>query len=251
MNKHNCPKLRLNALLSALAAEECVAICQKLELVHLSYGEEILDTKKLIFPLSCVLALSCTNEDGDDIPLAVIGNEGVVGIHNVLTDSLMPYAATVVIPGMAMQVDYAALKLEKNSKFFSAMLAYVQHLLFSTAQIGFCNQRHNVIQRVGRAIMQLAGIVNLNKIPITHEMLAYLIGVRREVVTNATIKLREAGAITYSRGVIHVVNRPLLELLACSCERLSKNSSKDLADKNLDVYVPQHARCQHVKFEYA
>lgn len=235
INDEKCPKLKLNTLLSSLAANECESICRKLEPVQLNYGEEIHDSKKIIFPLSCALALSSTSIDGDNIALAVIGSEGLSGINNFLSDTPLPGLTTVIIPGMAMQVDYDILRHEvgSDSDFTSRLLSYTQYLLLSISQLSHCNQRHNIVQRVSRTILQLRTIVESDRVPVTHEMLAYILGVRREVVTNTTIKLRAEGAISYSRGVIQIQQLSTLTHLSCSCEQLSKTHFENLFHKSL------------------
>lgn len=216
-NQH-CPKLRNNRLLLNLSREECLALCPSLKLIPLQAGTEI-DSAVLTFPLTSVIAISKLTTEGINIPLTLIGNEGVIGVNHCLSKRPTRYMATSLLCGWAIQLSDIDLIEKSNelAQFRESILDYSQALMESTSQFSFCGRHHPAIQRLSGILLYILHVTKSNRINITHELLAHVLGVRRENITHACTQLRETGAICSQRGVILIVDPQLLESFCCAC----------------------------------
>jgi CRP-like cAMP-binding protein len=163
-------------------------------------------------------------EDGSSAEIAVTGNEGVVGIALFMGGETTPSRAVVQSAGIAYRLRASVLKTEFNvgAKLQHLLLRYTQALITQMAQTAVCNRHHSVDQQLCRWLLLSLDRLPSNELTMTQELIANMLGVRREGVTEAAGKLQRAGLIQYSRGHITVVNRPGLEARVCECYQVVK-----------------------------
>ncbi|CAA6604296.1 Transcriptional regulator, Crp/Fnr family [Rhodospirillaceae bacterium LM-1] len=227
---------QINHLLSALPAEECSRILPHIELVEFPLGHTVCESgsemRHVFFPTNSIVSLLNVMEDGSSAEIAIVGNEGIVGISNFMGGGTTPSRAIVQRAGNAYRLKIQLLKDEFNRspKFRDLLLRYTQTLLTQMAQTAVCNRHHSVDQQLCRWLLLSLDRLTGNEIVMTQELIANMLGVRREGVTEAAGKLQKAGLIEYSRGRITVIDRPGLEARACECYAVVK--------KELDRLLP-------------
>ena len=219
---------RQNHLLAALPAEENARIFPHLELVPMPLGETVyepgISMHNVYFPTTCIVSLLYVMEDGASAEIAVVGNEGIVGVSLFMGGETTTSRAVVQSAGHAYRLKGQLLK----DAFFRAgpmqrlLLRYTQALLTQMAQTAVCNRHHSVDQQLCRWLLLSLDRLPSNELTMTQELIANMLGVRREGVTEAAGKLQRAGLIQYSRGHITVVNRPGLEARVCECYQVVK-----------------------------
>jgi CRP-like cAMP-binding protein len=217
-----------NHLLAALSADECARIFPHLEWVPLSLGESLSEPgeqmRHVYFPTTAIVSLLYVMEDGASAEIAVVGNEGVVGVSLFMGGETTTSRAVVQSAGHGYRLSGQLLK----DAFFRAgqmqrlLLRYTQALLTQMAQTAVCNRHHSVDQQLCRWLLLSLDRLSSNELIMTQELIANMLGVRREGVTEAAGKLQQAGLIEYHRGHITVLDRPGLEAHACECYAVVK-----------------------------
>jgi CRP-like cAMP-binding protein len=217
-----------NQLLAALPADEYARIFPSLELVPLTLGDTLCESgipaHHAYFPIDAIVSLLYVMEDGASAEIAVVGNEGVVGVSLFMGGETTTSRAVVQSAGRAYRVRAQLLKEE----FFRAgpmqrlLLRYTQALLTQMAQTAVCNRHHTVDQQLCRWLLLSMDRLPSNQLTMTQELIANMLGVRREGVTEAAGKLQHDGLIEYRRGHITVVDRAGLEARVCECYAVVK-----------------------------
>ena len=212
-----------NELLADLPQAEFERLLPHLELVSLKLGTVLYEAGSQLrgayFPVDCIVSLLYVMENGDSAEIAVVGPEGVVGIALFTGGETTSSRALVQSAGCAYQVDREVVKREftRGGQLQHALLRYMQALLTQMGQTAACNRHHSVEQQLCRWLLLSLDRLPSNELNMTQELIANMLGVRREGVTEAAGRLQGAGIIRYSRGHITVIDRPKLESLACEC----------------------------------
>jgi len=219
---------RQNHLLAALSADEFARISSNLEWVPLPLGEAVCEPGMkmhyVYFPITSIVSLLYVMEDGASAEIAVVGNEGLVGVSLFMGGETTTSRAVVQSAGHAFRMKGALLKAE----FFRAglmqrlLLRYTQALLTQMAQTAVCNRYHTVDQQLCRWLLLSLDRLPSNELVMTQELIANMLGVRREGVTEAAGRLHRAGLIEYRRGHITVLDRAGLETRVCECYAVVK-----------------------------
>ena len=223
-----------NDLLRALPPEEWERIAPHLELVPMPLGHVLYESgtqlRHIYFPTNSIVSLLYVMEDGSSAEIAVVGHEGIVGVALFMGGETTPSRALVQSAGHAYRMKGAVLKEEftRARGFQHLLLRYTQALLTQMAQTAVCNRHHSVDQQLCRWLLLSLDRLPSNKLVMTHELIANMLGVRREGVTEAAGKLQAAGLIRYSRGRITVLDRPGLEARSCECYQVVKRESDRL-----------------------
>jgi CRP-like cAMP-binding protein len=183
--------------------------------------------RHVYFPMGSIVSMLHAMEDGSAAEVAVIGHEGLVGIELFLGAAAAPSRAVVHGGGPLYQLraDLFKIEVERNPRLAAALLRYAQALMMQMAQTAACNRHHTVIQQLCRWLLVSLDRSTGSQIFVTQEMIANMLGVRREGVTEAACKLQKAGVISYSRGRITVLDRTRLEGLSCECYDVVRKAS--------------------------
>lgn len=231
------PKLapvQVNRLLSLLSAETCDRLLPHLELVDLPLGKVLYESghkmNSVYFPVDSIISLLNVMENGASAEISVVGNEGVVGISLFMGGESTPSRAIVQSGGHAYRLSSNVLIAEFNrhGDLLTLLLRYTQELITQMAQTAVCNRHHRVEQQLCRWLLLSLDRLNGNKLVMTQDLIANMLGVRREGVTEAAGKLQKLGVIYYSRGRISVLDRKKLEELSCECYGVVKAESDRL-----------------------
>jgi CRP-like cAMP-binding protein len=212
-----------NQLLDALSAAELNRMRPRLELVEMPLAEVVYESGRHIdyvyFPTTCIVSLLYVLENGASAEIAVVGYEGVVGISIFMGGETTPSRAVVQSAGSAWRLAGPAMKEEftRGRAMQHLMLRYTQSLITQMAQTAVCNRHHSVDQQLCRWLLLSIDRLPVPEITMTQELIANMLGVRREGVTEAAGKLQKAGVISYRRGHIKVLDRPKLEKMSCEC----------------------------------
>jgi CRP-like cAMP-binding protein len=219
---------RENHLLDALPAKERARLFPHLELVPMPLGHVIsepgMTIRHVYFPTTCIVSLLYVMENGASAEIAVVGNEGIVGVSLFMGGETTTSRSVVQSAGEAYRLTGQHLK----DAFFHAgplqvlLLAYTQALLTQMSQTAVCNRHHTVDQQLCRWLLLSLDRLPANELTMTQELIANMLGVRREGVTEAAGELQRAGLIHYKRGKITVEDRPGLEARVCECYRVVK-----------------------------
>lgn len=223
-----------NHILEAFPAEERERIFPHLTLVPLPLGHVIYESgdtlRHIYFPTDSIISLLYVLDDGASAEIAVVGNEGAVGVALFMGGETTTNRAIVQSAGSAFRLSGARLKEEfgRHGETLHILLRYTQSLLTQMAQTAVCNRHHSVDQQLCRWLLLSLDRLTSNKLTMTQELIANMLGVRREGVTEAAGRLQKLGVITYSRGHIVVTDRPSLERLCCECYRVVKTETDRL-----------------------
>jgi CRP-like cAMP-binding protein len=176
------------------------------------------------FPTTAVVSLLCMTQDGGSAEIAVVGNDGMVGIPLFMGGNAMPSRAVVQSAGHGYRLRAQAAKREVNRDrpVLDMLLRYAQSVIAQVAQTALCNRYHTIEQQLCRRLLLGLDRSECDELEMTQELVANLLGVRREGVTVAALKLQEAGVIRYSRGHVSVLDRQRLEARACECYAVAK-----------------------------
>jgi CRP-like cAMP-binding protein len=222
------PSPRQNRLLDALPAAEFGRLSRQLELVPMVLGEALYESGSRLhhvyFPTNSIVSLLYLMEDGASAEIAMVGNEGILGIALFMGGETTPSRAVIQSAGYAYRLRAQLLKREFNraGPLLYLLLRYTQALITQMAQTAVCNRHHSLEQQLCRWLLLSLDRLHSNKLAMTQELIANMLGVRREGVTEAAGKLQRAGAIRYSRGRIEVLDRPALEARVCECYAVVK-----------------------------
>ncbi len=223
-----------NHLLEALPPVDFERIGRKLTLVPLALGQSIYESgsrmNHVYFPADSIVSLLYVMADGAAAEIAVVGNEGMIGVSLFMGGESTPSRAVVQSAGYAFQLSGRVLKEEfkKAGVLQHLLLRYTQSLLTQMAQTAVCNRHHTLDQQLCRWLLLSLDRLSSNELVMTQELIANMLGVRREGVTEAAGRLQKSGVINYRRGRIQVIDRPALEALACECYAVVKIESDRL-----------------------
>jgi len=226
-----------NRLLAALPILEQGRLLPKLEPVEMPLGKVLYESGRVLrhvyFPIDCIVSLLYVLADGDSAEISVVGNDGLIGIALFMGGETTPSRAIVQSAGFAYRLAGQELKdsFHHNNDVQLLLLRYTQALITQMAQTAVCNRHHSVDQQLCRWLLLSLDRLTTNELVMTQELIANMLGVRREGVTEAAGKLVKQGVIRYARGRITVLDRPKLERLCCECYAVvKKESDRLLAD---------------------
>jgi CRP-like cAMP-binding protein len=223
-----------NHLLAALPADERDRLYPHLQLVPMPLGKVLYEPgdvqRYVYFPADCIISLLYVLEDGASAEISVVGNDGLIGIALFMGGETTPSRAVVQSAGHAYRLLGQTLKEEfhRNGGLRLLLLRYTQALITQMAQTAVCNRHHSVDQQLCRWLLLALDRLPSNQLTMTQELIANMLGVRREGVTEAIGKLQRLGVITHSRGHITVLDRPALERLCCECYAAVKKETDRL-----------------------
>jgi len=223
-----------NHLIAVLPKPEAERLFPSMELVTLPLGRALYESgdklRHVFFPTTAIVSLLYVMENGASAEIAVIGNEGIVGIALFMGGETMPNRAVVQSKGQAYRLPGELLKREFNrgGPLQHLLLRYTLAMLTQMAQTAVCNRHHTVDQQLCRWLLLSLDRLSTNELTMTQELIANMLGVRREGVTEAAGKLQAAGLIQYNRGRITVVDRRGLEARVCECYDVVRKEFKRL-----------------------
>ncbi|WP_240224815.1 Crp/Fnr family transcriptional regulator [Rheinheimera hassiensis] len=217
-----------NLLLNAAPADVQQRLFPHLELVEMPLGKVLYESgdvmRYVYFPTNCIVSLLYVMENGASAEISVVGYEGLVGVALFMGGESTTSRAIVQSAGFAYRLLGQRMKDEFNrhGELLQLMLRYSQALLTQMAQTAVCNRHHSIDQQLCRWLLLSLDRLKDNHLVMTQELIANMLGVRREGVTEAAGRLQKQGVIDYSRGHIVVINRPKLEQLSCECYEVVK-----------------------------
>ncbi|CAG2128983.1 hypothetical protein D3C87_1113940 [compost metagenome] len=230
-----------NHLLAALPAADRERLAPYLMLVELPLGHVVYESgdqlRSVYFPTNAIISLLYVMEDGASAEIAIVGNEGVVGIAIFMGGETTPSRAIVQSAGYAYGLSAAILKQEfvRGGSFQHLLLRYTQALITQMAQTAVCNRHHSIDQQLCRWLLLSIDRLPSNDLTMTQELIANMLGVRRSGVTEAALKLQAAGLIRYSHGHIAVLDRAGLEQRVCECYAVVKREFERLLPDILKI----------------
>ena len=212
-----------NQLLAALPKPEAHRWLPLLEAVDLPLGQVLYESgvtlSHVYFPTTAIISLLYVMENGASAEIAVVGNEGIVGISLFMGGESTPSRAVVQSAGKGFRLKAQMMMKEFNraGSVLHLLLRYTQALITQMAQTAVCNRHHSLDQQLCRWLLLSLDRLEGNQLVMTQELIANMLGVRREGVTESALKLQHAGLIQYARGHITVLDRAALELRSCEC----------------------------------
>ena len=218
-----------NRLLAALPRDEYERLLPSLQQVSFSLGEVVYEfgghLDYVFFPTTSIISLLYTMENGSSAEMGLTGNDGVVGIALFMGGETMPNRAVVQSAGSAIRMKAKLLQDEfaLGGKFQRLLLRYTQGLITQISQTAVCNRLHSVEQQLCRWLLLSHDRLKSDELIMTQELIADMLGVRREGVTVAAGQLQDAGAISYVRGHITILDRQKLEETVCECYQVVKD----------------------------
>src|SRR5690242_21487594 len=225
---------RQNHLLAALPRIELERLAGDLELISMPLSDVLYESGSqmghVYFPTTSIVSLLYVMEDGASAEIAVVGNEGIIGVAIFMGGETTPSRAVVQSAGSAYRLRGQLLKREfsRSAAMQHLLLRYTQALLTQMAQTAVCNRHHSVDQQLCRWLLLSLDRLSSNQLTMTQELIANMLGVRREGVTEAAGKLHKLGVIRYARGQITVLDRPRLEQLVCECYSVVRRETQRL-----------------------
>jgi len=223
-----------NQLLAALPQAERARLSPHLELVTLPLGSVLYEPgdaqRHIYFPLDAIVSLLYVLKNGSSAEIAVVGNDGAIGIALFMGGVSTTNRAIVQNAGQAYRMTQRRIseELTLHGEMMHVLLRYTQALITQMAQTAVCNRHHSVDQQLCRWLLLSLDRLEFNKVTMTQELIANMLGVRREGVTEAAGKLQKLGVIKYRRGMITVLDRPQLEALSCECYDVVKRETDRL-----------------------
>jgi CRP-like cAMP-binding protein len=223
-----------NQLLAALSSAERARLQPHLQLIQMPLGKVIYEPGDLLryvyFPIDSIVSLLYVLADGASAEISLVGNDGIIGIALFMGGETTPSRAIVQSAGKAYRLIGKRLKDEfhRNGQMQLLLLRYTQALITQMAQTAVCNRHHSVDQQLCRWLLLSLDRLPANRLDMTQALIANMLGVRREGVTEAAGKLQKLGAIHYTRGQITVLDRPKLERLCCECYAVVRSETDRL-----------------------
>jgi CRP-like cAMP-binding protein len=217
-----------NQLLAALPEMELQRWLPELEFVELHLGDVLYESGSTLahvyFPVTAIISLLYVMESGASAEIAVVGNEGILGISLFMGGGSTPSRAVVQSAGHGFRLSAKLMKTEfdRAGPVLHLLLRYTQALITQMSQTAVCNRHHSLDQQLCRWLLLSLDRLQGSELVMTQELIANMLGVRREGVTEAALKLQKAGVITYARGHITVLDRAKLEELSCECYEVVK-----------------------------
>jgi CRP-like cAMP-binding protein len=226
--------LRQNLLLAALSAAQLKRLARNMEAIEMPLGDVLYESGRhsshVYFPTTSIISLLYVLESGASSQIAVVGNDGVIGVSLFMGGETTPSRAVVQSAGVGYRLPDRAIKDEfhRGGPLQHLMLRYTQALITQMAQTAVCNRHHSVDQQLARWLLHSIDRLGVPHITMTQELIATMLGVRREGVTEAAGKLQKVGVIRYRRGHISVLDRPKLEKHACECYEVVRRETARL-----------------------
>lgn len=223
-----CTLNKSNHLLRALPPDERERWQSELEMVDLKLGQVLYESsckqQYAYLPIDSIVSLLYVLENGESTALAAVGNEGLVGVSLFMGGETTPSSAVVQSAGKCLRVSSRFLKVEFSQSLpvLHLLLRYTQALLTQTTQTAVCNRHHTLDQQLCRFLLHSMDRLGSRHLLMTQELIANMLGVRREGVTEAAGRLQEAGVIRYARGKIEILDRQGLEKRSCECYSVVK-----------------------------
>jgi len=223
-----------NHLLATLPADVQERLCPHMELVELPLGKVLYESgdtlRYVYFPTNSIVSLLYVMESGASAEISVVGNEGLIGVALFMGGESTTSRAIVQSAGQAYRLLSQRLKDEFNrhGALLHTLLRYTQALITQMAQTAVCNRHHSIDQQLCRWLLLSLDRLEGNELVMTQELIANMLGVRREGVTDSAGRLQRLGVIEYHRGHIQVLNRPKLETLCCECYAVVRKESDRL-----------------------
>lgn len=236
------PSPKQNCILASLPEADYQRLLPDLKLVPLPLGWTMSESgdhvKFLHFPTDGIVSLIYALEDGSSSEIALVGNEGMVGISIFMGGESMPSDTKVQSAGHAYRLDRQHMKREfaLGGELQHVSLLYTQALICQTSQTAVCNRHHTLDKQFCRWLLMSIDRLHSNDLVVTHELLASLLGTRRESITTTALALKKDGIIEYTRGHVTVLNRKKLEARACECYETVR--------LEYDRLLPKLAACQ-------
>lgn len=227
-----------NRFLALLPREDFARIASKLELVSLPMNFALYEaggrSMDVYFPTTAIVSLVSALEDGSTIETALVGNEGVLGISLFMGNGTKANRPIVQSAGLGyrMKAHCFDAEFERGGALQRALFLYTQTLMAQMTQNAVCNRRHSIEQQVARRLLLSLDRAETNTLEMTHDLLAGMLGVRREGITAAAGSLQRAGVIRYSRGRVDIIDRNGLEKFACECYSVVRSESRRLFAEN-------------------
>jgi CRP-like cAMP-binding protein len=212
-----------NHLLAALPEEDFERLAPQLERIDLKLGQVLYESGRpfyyVYFPATAIVSMLYVLEDGSSAEIGIVGNEGIVGISLFMGGNTTPSRAVVQSAGVAYRLKGLTMNIEfrRNGPLMYLLLRYTQALITQMTQTAVCNRHHTIDQQLCRWLLLSLDRLSSNSLIMTQDLIANMLGVRREGVTEAAGKLQRAGYIRYSRGHITVLDRAGLENNSCEC----------------------------------
>lgn len=229
--------LRDNHILAALDQDEHERLVPHLVLVPMPLGSVLYESgaslRHIYFPIDSIVSLLYVMQDGASAEISVVGNEGAIGVALFMGGETTPSRAVVQSAGSAYRLEGGRLKAEFNrhGNMMHVLLRYTQALITQMAQTAVCNRHHTIEQQLCRWLLLSLDRLHSNELKMTQELIANMLGVRREGVTEAAGDLQDAGLIKYRRGHITVLDRAQLERRVCECYAVVKRESDRLLSR--------------------
>lgn len=240
-------RLEDNRLLGALDVDDLDKIAEQLEVDEYASGQTLYDPHQLwryvYFPLTCVVSIVNSVESGSTVEVGTVGNEGMAGLAVFLEGDSTPNRTLVQVPGKMARLrveDFRKL-VDSSPRLRTFLNRYTLAFLAQVSQTAACNRSHNIDERCARWLLMTHDRVPADTFSLTHEFLAFMLGVRRAGVTVAAGMLQDAALITYKRGKITIVDRERLEEAACGCYQLVRQESDKLLNAQLELKVKRTA----------
>ncbi len=236
---NSAPSARKNHLLAGLPDAEWQRWLPQLEWVDMPQGRVLHESgsalDQVYFPTTAIVSLINVTQEGASTEVAVVGNEGMVGIEVVMGGGTSCSRAVVQSGGFGFRLKARPLReeFERSSTAMHLLLRYTQALMTQMAQRAVCNRHHSIDQQLCRCLLIHLDRLGGNEITMTHELIASMLGVRREGVTETALKLQSGGLIRYARGRISVLDRHGLEQRACECYAVVRNEYQRLLGDRL------------------
>jgi CRP-like cAMP-binding protein len=225
---------RRNRVLAALSPAEYERLATHLQLVPMALGQVLYESgdvlKHVFFPTDSIVSLVHVLQNGASAEISVVGNDGLIGIALFMGGETTPSRAIVQSAGSAYRLIGTQLREEfhRGGNMQILLLRYTQALITQMAQTAVCNRHHSVDQQLCRWLLLSLDRLSSLHLTMTQELIANMLGVRREGVTEAAGKLQKLGVIRYARGQITVLDRPLLERLCCECYAVVRKATEHL-----------------------
>jgi CRP-like cAMP-binding protein len=218
---------KTNQLLAALPPGEWTRWLPQIEQVTLELGQVLYESgatlSHVYFPTTAIVSLLYVLENGSSAEIAVVGNEGVIGISIFMGGDSTPNRAVVQSAGGAFRLKADAMKDEfLRAPVLHLLLRYTQALITQMSQTAVCNRHHSLDQQLCRWLLLSLDRLQSDELVMTQELISNMLGVRREGVTESALKLQKAGLIRYARGHITVIDRPGIEARSCECYAVVK-----------------------------
>lgn len=238
-----------NQLLAALPPELRQRLTPHLKTVYLPQGgllhEQRQTPRSVCFPATAVISIGCMASSGEGAEISMIGNDGMVDVAAFLAGDSSATVASVQAAGHACMLDMQRLRDEigRSAAALGLLLRHTQAQMFQVARIAVCNRHHPIDRQLCRWLLRFDDFRPGQRLPVTHEQIANMLGVRRENISRATAKLQRLGVIRCGRSEITVIERQQLEQLSCDCYHAVRNETARLLPLSIDAHrVAGHAR---------